>query len=208
MNWNDNVNKRDGTHETLEGYIESKVGDGNLVHKTGNETIDGVKTFTDEVRVYTKTGLSERLTKYESDAIETNAQNFIFTGQDKFTMGSDFEVTGDLILSNGIKPLFDKESDFGLYLNNSSVESDGTIKIPIDCVLGFSWWATFLLISYEGLYCFSLSTVDGSLTSDDLNGSYDPTNKILTISKIIGAFLTNQTVTIIGNGFKFTKTNI
>lgn len=110
----------------------------------------------------------------------------------------------ELVSSGGAKIQFDKYSEFGLYIYNTTGESNGTIKIPIDCILGFDWKASFLLISYEGLYHFSLSTYDGSLTSDDLNGSYDSTNKILTISKKTGTFLANQSVTVIGKGYKFT----
>lgn len=87
---------------TLEDFIGEEI-DGNdgVVHKTGTESITGTKTFREEIRVETPGSLLSPLTKYESDAIESNAQNFVFTGQDKFTLDSDLEVTGDISFADG-----------------------------------------------------------------------------------------------------------
>lgn len=143
---------------TLEDFIEETVGVDDLVHKTGTEEITGTKTFRDEVRVHTQTALSEYLTKYESDCIESNVSDFAITGQQKVSIDSDVDVDGDLELTGNI--IFENGGGVDNRSCVINLDSDSTYNGLRITVSENNYVKPFIMMgtqSQEFAYCGSLN---------------------------------------------------
>lgn len=108
---------------------EDSAGDANFVHKTGNEEIDGIKTFKIKPRVLCSSDLPSEY--QEVEYLESQGEQWIDIGIDYDTIGSKLSVETSIYYDQTITSnqyIFGSAASSGRYLN-PRIETNNTMTV-------------------------------------------------------------------------------